>query len=90
MEAIEPTEEAVATAATVSTAAAEPKAATAVTMIAELALESAPSVLVAAVEGETGLLPTHKMKEIEVARQGSIQVVYPAPKLKIELVYSAA
>ncbi len=78
------------TATTESTAAAELKVATALTVIAELALESAPSVSDAAVEGETCLLPTHKTKEIEVARRGSIQVVYPAPKLKIELVYSAA
>ena len=85
-----PTEEAVAMATTESTAATEPKAATAVTVTAELALESAPSVLVAAVEGETSLLPTHKTKEIEVARRGSNQVAYPATKLKIELVYSAA
>ena len=84
-----PTEEAVATATTESTAAAEPKVATAVTVIAELALESAPTVLVAAEEGKTSPLPTHRMKLIEVARRGSIQVVYPVPKLKNELVYSA-
>ncbi len=81
------TEEAVATATTESTAAAEPKVATAVTVIAEHALESARSVLAARAEGETSPLPTHRMKLIEVARRSSNQVVNPATKLKIELVY---
>ncbi len=55
MEAIEPMEEAVAMAATESTAATD------VTVIAEHALESAPSVSVATVAEETfGLLPTHR------------------------------
>ncbi len=61
------------------------------TVIAEHALESARSVSVATVEEDTfGLLPTHTMKPIEVARRGSTQVVYPATRLKIEPVYSAA
>ena len=76
-------EEAVARAATDSTAA------TAVTAIAEHALESAPSVTVAKVRVATSDLPTRKRKPIEVARRGSIQVENPATKLKIELAYSA-
>ena len=83
-------EEAVARAATESTATAEPRAATAVRVVAEHALESAPSESVAAVEVETSRLPTHRTMPIEVARRSSDQVVYPAPKLKTELVNSVA
>ena len=69
----------------VARAAAESTAATAVPATAEHALESAPSVLVAAVEKETFALPTLKTKPIEGARLSSKQVVNPATKLKIEL-----
>ena len=90
MEVVEPTEASVATAVTESTVAAEPKMAIAVKMIADHALESAPSESVAAVEVEMYRLPTHRTMLTEVAHRGSIQVVYPATRLRIELVYSAA
>ena len=83
LEVIEPREEAVARAATESTAA------TAVTAIAEHALGSAPSVTVAKVRLATSDLPTRKRKPIEVARRDSIQVENPATTPKTELVYSA-
>ena len=79
MEAIELTEEAVATAATESTVTAEAQAATAVRVIA--ALESAPSESVAAVEVETYRLPTRRMKPIEVARRGPLPAENLAPRL---------
>ncbi len=66
-------EEAVATAANESTAAA-------VMTIAELALESAPTVSVTAVVGRTFDLPTRKMKPIEVARRGPLLAENPAPR----------
>ena len=71
-------------------AASESTTATDVMVVAEQALESAPSVSVAAVEEETFPLPTRKTMPIEVARRGSNQVVNPATRLKIELAYSAA
>ena len=86
MGAIEPMEEAVARAATESTATE--LMATVVTMVAEQKLESAPSVTVATVGVETSDLPTRKTMRIEVARRNSNLVVNPATKLKIELVYS--
>ena len=73
----------------VSMAATESTAATALTRFAEHALESAPSVSVSKVGEETSGLPTRRRKLTEVARLGSIQVVYPATRLKIELVFSA-
>ena len=73
----------------VATAATEPTAATVVTVVAERALGSAPSVLVGAVEEETFALPTRKRKPTEDARLSSNQVVNPATKPKVELAYSA-
>ncbi len=75
-------EGAVATAATESTA-------TAVMPIAELALESAPSVSVTAVERKTFGLPTRRTMPIGVARRDSTRVANPAKGLRMELVYSA-